>query len=396
MTTTAATTTTTTSGARPAPPLAPAGLRGVVVTETRLGDVLGQEGSYHYRGYSGVELARTRDVEDGWFLLHRGHLPSADEHAGFAAEVRGARALGPAVLAALPGIAAAGAAAAPLTGLRTALSLLAAEEGMRPVLDLGPEQRARDALRLCAATPTVLAALHRLRAGLAPVAPRADLGTAANWLWMLAGREADARHVRAVERYLVATLDHGFNASTFTARVVASTGADVAAAVVAALGAFSGPLHGGAPDRALAALDDIGSPDRLDAWVRARVAAGERIMGFGHAVYRTADPRAVLLRETAQELGGDLVDFATAVERRVVEVLAELKPGRELHANVEFYAGVVMELCGLERVLFTPTFAVSRVVGWCANVLEQAGEGRVVRPAARYAGPPPRPVPPRG
>jgi len=365
----------------------------VVVTETALGDVLGDEGAYHYRGYSGVELARTRDVEEAWFLLHRGHLPAPAERAAFGAEVAAARDLGPAVRAALPGIAAAGAGAAPLTGLRTALSLLAVEEQLRPVLDLDPAQRAADALRLCAVTPTVLAALHRLRAGLEPVAPRPDLGTAANWLWMLSGADPEARHVAAVQRYLVATLDHGFNASTFTARVVASTGADVAAAVVAALGAFSGPLHGGAPDRALAALDEIGSPDRAGAWVRARVAAGEKVMGFGHAVYRTADPRAVLLRETAQELGGDLADVATEVEQRVVDVLAQLKPGRALHANVEFYAGVVLELCGVERVLFTPTFAVSRVVGWSAHVLEQAGEGKVVRPAARYAGPAPRPVP---
>jgi len=366
-----------------------------VVTETALGDVLGEEGRYHYRGYSGVELARTRDVEEVWFLLHRGHLPSPAERAAFGAEVTAARDLGPAVRAALPGIAAAGAAAAPLTGLRTVLSLLAAEEGYRPVLDLDPAQRAADALRLCAVTPTVLAALHRLRAGLEPVAPRPDLGTAANWLWMLSGAEPPARHVAAVQRYLVATLDHGFNASTFTARVVASTGADVAAAVVAALGAFSGPLHGGAPDRALAALDEIGTPERADAWVRARVEAGGKVMGFGHAVYRTADPRAVLLRETAVELGGDLAAFATGVEQRVVDVLAELKPGRALHANVELYAGVVLELCGVERVLFTPTFAVSRLVGWCAHVLEQAGEGKVVRPAARYVGPAPRPVPAR-
>jgi citrate synthase len=177
--------------------------------------------------------------------------------------------------------------------------------------------------------------------------------------------------------------------------VVTSTGADVGAAIVAALGALSGPLHGGAPDRALASLDEIGSPDRIEPWVRARVAAGDRIMGFGHAVYRTEDPRSLLLREVALGLGGELVEFATAVEREVVRVLHELKPERQLYANVEFYAGVVMELCGLPRSMFTPTFAVSRVVGWSANVLEQAEERRIIRPAARYVGPPPpQPVPP--
>jgi citrate synthase len=164
--------------------------------------------------------------------------------------------------------------------------------------------------------------------------------------------------------------------------------------VIAAIGAFSGPLHGGAPDRALAGLDEIGSPDRIDAWVRDKVRSGERIMGFGHAVYRTHDPRAVLLREVASGLGGELAEFATAVEAGVVEVLAELKPDRRLYPNVEFYAGVVMELCGIPRSMFTPTFAVSRMVGWAAHVLEQATERRIIRPVARYTGPPaPQPVP---
>jgi citrate synthase len=168
----------------------------------------------------------------------------------------------------------------------------------------------------------------------------------------------------------------------------------VVSAVAGAIGAFSGPLHGGAPDRALASLDEIGTPDRIDEWVRAKVTAGDRIMGFGHAVYRTEDPRSLMLRDIAVDLGGDLVDFATTVEQRIVEVLAELKPGRNLYANVEFYAGVVMELCGLPRLMFTPTFAVSRVIGWTANILEQAAESKIIRPAARYIGePPPAPVP---
>ncbi|WP_460460423.1 citrate/2-methylcitrate synthase, partial [Angustibacter peucedani] len=257
-----------------------------------------------------------------------------------------------------------------------------------------------DALRLAAAVPTVLAALHRLRAGLEPLAPRDDLGHAAAYLALLTGTEPDPRQARAVERYLVLTVDHGFNASTFTARVVASTGADVAACLVAALGALSGPLHGGAPSRALDTLDAIGTADRIDPWIRERVLRGERIMGFGHAVYRTDDPRSVLLRDTVRDLAaGDadaerLVELATTVERRVVEILAELKPGRELHTNVEFYAGVLMALAGLPREMFTPTFAVARVVGWSANVLEQALDPKIIRPSARYVGPPPpAPVP---
>ncbi|MEZ0492507.1 citrate/2-methylcitrate synthase [Kineococcus sp. TBRC 1896] len=370
----------------------PAGLRGVVITTTELGDVRGEEGFFHYRQHSAVDLARTRTVEDVWFLLHRGHLPSAAELAAFRAEVAPLRVLPPALADVLPALAAAG--GSPLAGLRTALSLLGAAEGAGPVLDLTPEQRAADALRVCALVPTVLAALHRTRAGLPVVAPRDDLDAAGNWLWMLTGTPAPQAHVRALRRYLVATVDHGFNASTFTARVVASTGADVVAAVVAALAAFSGPLHGGAPDRALAALDEIGHPDRAAGWVRDQLAAGRRVMGFGHAVYRTADPRSVLLRETALELGGELAERAVAVEDRVVAALAELKPGRALHANVEYYAGVVLATCGVEPGLFTPTFATSRVVGWCAHVLEQAADPRIIRPSARYTGPAaPVPVP---
>jgi citrate synthase len=373
---------------------APPGLRGVVVTETGIGDVRGEAGFYHYRQYSAVDLARTRSFEEVWFLLWRGRLPAPDEAAELRAAVAGARALPPGVAAALPAVAAATARTSPLAGLRAALSLLAAEEGLRPVLDTGRSAREADCLRVCAVTPTILAALHRAGRGLAPVPPREDLGHAASWLHLLEGVEPEPVRARALERYLVAAADHGFNASTFTARVVASTGADVVAAVTAALAAFAGPLHGGAPDRALDALDEIGAPDRVDDWVRGTVAAGRRVMGFGHAVYRTADPRAVLLREVAEGLGGGRAAVAAEVERRVVAALAELKPGRRLDVNVEYWAGVVMEACGVPRVMFTPTFAVSRVVGWCAHVLEQAEDPRIIRPSARYTGPPaPQPVP---
>ena len=372
----------------------PAGLRNVVVTETLLGDVRGDEGFYHYRQYSAIELARSKSVEDVWFLLFEGRLPDPAERAAFVAELASLRELPPEVRAVLPAVAAAGSSFNPLAGLRTALSLLAAARGLRPLWDVDAAQRKADAMLVCAVTPTILAALYRLRSGLEPLEPRTDLGAAAHWLYLVTGEVPDFGKTRAIEHYLISTIDHGFNASTFTARVIASTGADVVAAVAGAIGAFSGPLHGGAPDRALASLDEIGTPERIDEWVRAKVSSGDRIMGFGHAVYRTEDPRSLMLRDIAVELGGDLVDFATTVERRIVEVLAELKPGRNLYANVEFYAGVVMSLCGLPREMFTPTFAVSRVIGWSANILEQAGTSKIIRPSARYVGEaPPVPVP---
>ncbi|AKJ10280.1 citrate (Si)-synthase [Streptomyces incarnatus] len=376
---------------------APRGLADVVVTETEIGDVRGREGFYHYRQYSAVELARTRGFEDVWHLLVHGALPDARRGAAFAAETAALRHLPEEVRAALPVIAAASRLSGPLSGLRTALSLLGSARGLRPVYDIDAGRRRADTLAVCAAVPTLLTALYRLGQGFAPVEPREDLPYAANYLYMLTGEEPEPRRARAVEQYLISTIDHGFNASTFTARVIASTGADVAACLTGAVGALSGPLHGGAPSRALDTLDAIGTPDRIDPWIRERVLAGDRIMGFGHAVYRTEDPRSRMLREIAQSFGGPRVDFAVEVERRVEAILAELKPGRELHTNVEFYAGVVMELCGLPREMFTPTFAAARVVGWSANILEQAADSKIIRPVARYVGPtPPVAVPAAG
>jgi citrate synthase len=370
----------------------PRGLKGLIVADTALGDVRGFEGFYHYRQYAAPDLAATRTLEDVWHLMFEGTLPSGVARAEYAARIAALRPLPDELLAVLPVLATSG--RVPLAGLRTALSQLAAIEDMPPTYDADPATIRANAMRLCAATPVIIAALHRLANGQQPVAPRADLSTAVNYLFMLDGAMPDERWAHAIEQYLILTVDHGFNASTFTARVVTSTGADVGSAVVAALGALSGPLHGGAPSRALDTLDAIGTPENTDAWVRSAVANGERIMGFGHPVYRTADPRSVMLRGIAQDLGGPLVDFAVQVEATVERVLAELKPGRELHTNVEFYAGVVMELCGLPRTLFTPTFAASRIIGWCAQILEQSVDTAIIRPSARYIGPEaPQPVP---
>jgi citrate synthase len=377
-----------------APVDVPRGLAGVVVTDTELGDVRGREGFYHYRQYSAVELAEKRGFEDVWHLMFYGELPDAAQRAAFVEYTASLRHLPDDVRAALPAIARSCALSGPLAGLRTALSLLGASAGLRPVYDLDTDRRRTDALAACATVPTLLTALYRLCQGLEPVEPRDDLPYAANYLYMLTGSEPEPARARAIEQYLVSTVDHGFNASTFTARVITSTGADVAACLVGAIGALSGPLHGGAPSRALDTLDAIGTPERIDPWIRERVLAGERIMGFGHPVYRTEDPRSRMLRGIAESFGGPLVEFAVQVEARVEAILAELKPGRELHTNVEFYAGVVMELCGLPREMFTPTFCAARVVGWSANILEQAADSKIIRPAARYVGPPPpQPVP---
>ena len=371
---------------------APAGLAGVMVADTTIGDVRGAEGFYHYRQYSAVELAASRSFEDVWHLMIEGELPDGPRRAAFGQRVAGLRPLPGSLARLLPDLARLG---SPLDVLRTAVSVLGAEGGWPPTLDVDAAELRSETLQLCAVIPTILASAHRSAAGLDPVPPRDDLAYAANYLWMLTGTEPLREQARALEQYLIVAMDHGFNSSTFTARVIASTGADLGAAVCGAIGALSGPLHGGAPSRALAMLDEIGSPEHAEAWIRRAVARGDRIMGFGHRVYRTDDPRALFLRDVARGLGGPLVDFALQVERTVVDVLAELKPGRHLYTNVEFYAGVVMDACGIPRHLFTPTFAASRAVGWSANVLEQAADNKLIRPGARYVGPPPpQPVPP--
>jgi citrate synthase len=374
----------------------PRGLSGVVVTDTRVSHVRGREGFYHYRQYSAIDLAETRTFEDVWQLLLDGGLPgSAAERAAFTREAANLRKVADTVQPLLEPVASATADSGPLTGLRALLPALGAARGLRPLYDTEPAARRSDALYLSAVAPTVITALHRRARGLEPVAPRAGLPHAANYLYMLTGEEPLPEHARAVEKYLISTVDHGFNASTFTGRVIASTGADLAACLTGALGALSGPLHGGAPSRARDTQDANGPPGRARAWVRDRGERGERIMGFGHPVYRTEDPRSRMLGALARSLGGDRAALATQVETHVVEALAELKPGRELWTNVEYYAGVVMEQCGIPREMFTPTFAVARIVGWCANILEQAQDAKIIRPDARYTGPAaPQSVPP--
>ena len=372
----------------------PRGLTNVIVTETELSDVRGQEGFYHYRQYSATELARTRSVEDIWQLLLDGALPTAKEREAFAARIADASTLSIELSQALPMIAKSTTNADGLAGLRVALSLEGARAGLRPLYDLSVQQRREDLIALASKTPTIIAALHRLQVGKSPIAPRPELGYVANYLYMLQGIAPKPRAVAGLSAYLAAAADHGFNASTFTARVIASTGADAASCLVGALGALSGPLHGGAPSRALDTLDAIGSPENIDTWISERLTAGQRIMGFGHPVYRTEDPRSALLKEVAKSFGGARVEFAVTVEERVPVLLEKFKPGRELHTNLEWYAAIVMELCGIDRDLFTPTFAAARILGWTANVLEQSNDPKIIRPSARYVGPPPpKPVP---
>ncbi len=371
------------------PTIAPPGLKGLVVADTAVGDVRGEEGFFHYGAYDATEVAAARSFEATAHLLLHGDLPNRLGESAFRAELAERRRLTPAVATLADHFADAG--HGPLATLR---GLFSVAVDPTPSLDLDDDARREAVLAAIGATPTVLAAVHRRQNGLTPLAPDPALGHAADYLRMVTGATPDAQTARAVETYLSLTADHGFNASTFAARVITSTGADVGGAFAGAAAALSGPLHGGAPSRVLDMVDAIGDPRDTERWARATLDAGDKIMGFGHAVYRADDPRSTLLRQTAIGIGGELVDRALDIEARMLRVLRAWKPGTVIVTNVEFYAAVVLHLAGIPQTMFTPTFTTSRVVGWGAHILEQAANNKIMRPSARYVGPtPPRPVP---
>lgn len=363
--------------------VAPPGLKGLVVADTTVGAVRGEEGFFHYRHYDAVEIARHQTFEAATALLIDGTLPDQGSEGVLRAELAHNRRLEPATLQALASIAPY--VGGPLAGLRAAVSLVVDDT---PTLDLSPDERRTRVLRMIGATPTILAALYRLGRNEAVLNADPSLSHAADYIRMVTGSTPNPRLARAVETYLLLTADHGFNASTFTARVITSTGAGVGSAYAGAVGALSGPLHGGAPSRVLDMLGAIGDPSNTEAWARAELASGRKLMGFGHAVYRAEDPRSLLLREVAVGLGGELVDQAIEIEERMLAFLARSKPDATIVTNVEFYAAVVMDLAGIDQDMFTPTFTSSRVVGWGAHMLEQAADNKIMRPKARYVGPP--------
>lgn len=351
------------------------GLEGVVVAETALSDVDGTHGRLTIAGYPVQELAPNATFEQTIFLLWNGRLPEADEEAKLRGEL----------------------------AARRTLSLDAAAGAGRPVIDavrmavaaLPSTNDLEDAMAVVAAIPTVIAAHHRLAKGQTPIEPREDLGHAANYLWMLRGEEPSVGEARALETYLNTVVDHGLNASTFVARCIASTGSDLVSCLTGAVGALKGPLHGGAPGPALDMVLEIGSLDRAEAYLRDLLARGERLMGFGHRIYRTRDPRADVLGAAAERLYASGVDrslyeLATGVEAVAIRLLEEHKPGRELRTNVEFYTALLLNGIGLPTELFSPTFAMARSVGWAAHVFEQRRGNRVVRPQSRYVGPEPK------
>ena len=361
------------------------GLQGVVAARTRLSRVDGRKGELVIAGYALEELAGRVRFEELVFLLWNDRLPNARELETFRAELASLRDL-PAITRQVLE-----AAAAQKLPAMDALRMAAGTLSVRTDSETVPEGTYRDALVSVARFATIVASYGRLLTGEGPIAPHHGLSHAANYLYMLKGTRPSAARTRALETYLNTVIDHGLNASTFTARVIVSTESDLISAIVGAIGALKGPLHGGAPGPALDMVFEIGEAGEAEAFIRAKLERGERLMGFGHRIYKVRDPRADVLSRAAEELfrsDGDvqLYELAREVERVALGLLDEYKPGRSLRTNVEFFTALVLHGLGIPVDLFTPTFAVSRVAGWTAHCLEQLGANRIIRPESEYTG----------
>ncbi len=366
----------------------PRGLDGVIAARTRLSHVDGQNGVLIIGGYELEELAGKVTFEEVAWLLLRGRLPSREELAELTGEIAALRALPETTLQVVR--AAARKRAPPIDALRMACATLSLD-----VESPGDISRTADisyAKMLVARFPTIVAAHTRLANGQEPIAPRADLSRAANFLYMVNGREPDPIGARALDTYWVTVIDHGMNASTFTGRVIASTRSDMLSAVTGAIGALKGPLHGGAPGPVLDMLHEIGNAANCETWVRAKLAKGESVMGFGHRLHKVRDPRAEVLGRVAAEMSAAhledraLFDLARSVEQTIVRVLDEVKPGRNLRTNVEFYTALVLQSLGLAPATFVALFACGRVAGWAAHIIEQHAEDHLIRPQSEYVG----------
>ena len=358
------------------------GLEGIVAAETQLSQVDGQRGELIISGYQLEEIVAKASYEEMAFLLWNGRLPKNEELAALKQRLVGLRPLPKATLNLLESV------PAEKVPVMDALRIGAG------TLNLGLKNAdtMTQALAITARLPTIVAAFWRLRNGESPIPPNPDLDHAANYLYMLTGEQPSPARTRGLETYLNTVTDHGLNASTFTARIIISTQSDMVSAIVGAIGALKGPFHGGAPGPALDMVFEIGEAEQAEPYLRAKLGQGERLMGFGHRVYKVRDPRADVLSQAAAEMfqqGGDmqLYELAKRVEETAVILLAEYKPGRNLQTNVEFYTALLLHGLGLDAELFSPTFAIGRVAGWIGHCFEQMKYGRLIRPKSKYTGP---------
>ncbi len=354
------------------------GLDGVVAAETLLSLVDGQKGHLVIRGHWAKDLAVRFRYEDVVYLLWNGTLPSPEQSEEFRSRLADRRAISDelkAFIRAIPKN------TSPMSALRTCVSALGSDAMTYP-----PNQE--QAMEILAKAPTMIAYFYRLQQGKSGIDPNPELSHAENFLYMLFGEKPLPAHGRALDAYFILTCEHGMNASTFSARVTVSTRSDLVSALTTAIGTMKGPLHGGAPSEVTEMLEKIGSLDRAESYIRGELEKGERLMGFGHRVYKTQDPRAAALREVATELAQEdpLFELAVEVEKIALRLLAEFKPGRQLNVNVEYYAAVVLRAVKLPPALYTPAFSLSRIAGWSANVLEQVPINRLIRPNSKYIG----------
>jgi len=358
------------------------GLAGIPAARSGISNIDGNKGLLSYRGYRIEELSRESTFpEVAWLLLH-GELPTSRELGDFRLSLAEARALPEKVfevIRALPG------AGHPMDALQASLAALGMSRRHKDHKD--PELKARAIARLLAGTPVMVAAFERMRRGEDLVPPDPELDTAENFLWMVTGEKPDPLSARVLDVALILHADHTMNASTFTARVVASTEADPYTVVTSAVGSLTGPLHGGANERVLAQLEDIGEVDKVEAWVDARLLEKKKVMGFGHRVYKVKDPRAEILQGLASELFDALgATPIYEVALRLEEVMEDRVGHKGIYPNVDFYSGIVYAKLGIPTDLFTPVFAIARTAGWLAHWLEQMPDNRIFRPTQIYTG----------
>jgi citrate synthase len=357
---------------------APKGLEGVVVASTMISKIDGKRGKLIYRGYDIQELAGNVPFEAVAFLLWVGHLPNSLELDTFRKNLAEHRKISREVKLFLEW---APHEAEPLVVLRTAVSIM----GLRP-----PKKDSilEDGLSLASQFPTILAYYQHLRNDEAVIEPRADLSHAANYLYMITGEVPKKDHERALDVYLTLLADHGMNASTFSTRVTISTLSDIYSAIVSAIGTLKGPLHGGAPSKVWEMLMEIEKPENASSWLRSKIANKERIMGFGHRIYRTEDPRSKILKKLAMEIADrETFELASTVESEARKLLSAEHPERPLDTNVEFYSSLVLNAVGIPTDMFTPTFACARLFGWVAHIMEQLADNKLYRPSSEYVGP---------
>jgi citrate synthase len=348
-----------------------------------MGYVNGIDGELVYRGFRARELAVNYSFEEAAYLLWQGYLPDENQLAEFKNRLAEQRRLTPELKGLLDSMPC----QTPL--MSVAMSAIAAYSDVESAFAWPPA--IEQAIQITALLPIIISYRYHQTNGSEWPTQNNETDHAANYLYSLFGRPASPAHIRAMNAYMILAMEHGLNASTFAARVVSSTESDLYSAVAAAIGAMKGPLHGGAPSGVIELLEDIGSKEQAEAVMREILDRGGRLMGFGHRVYKTQDPRAEALREVTGALAGDdpWLDLAQYVEQTAIRLLAEYKPGRRLFTNVEFYAAAVMRAVQMPPVLFTPTFTVARVVGWTAHVLEQSQNNRIFRPESKYIGPMP-------